>query len=363
MANYPGRRKGTRRIVIWSKNRSHEWVVRGSKADGDAFEARKRLELNAAKLTVRAAPTFSEFAKHQYVPFAQTNLKRSTWLKTRIYQLATLRDFFGPMRLTEISAEEIERYKRTRTPSVRPHTVNNELRVLRTVLNYAADMGYPSGKPKIVKLKPRGEGRVRTWTAAQLEALFVEARKESETLMRILVFLANTGCRKGEAIAAEWDWIDFDAEMIRIPSNELWQPKNGKPREIPMSDSCRAILSGPRKHERWVFPKSAASRYTEFPKDAFWAARGRAKLQGGPHTLRHTFASIFLKNQPDLFLLSKVLGHSHQRVTEIYAHLLPDHLARARNAVNIGPPMKTMDPPMAATAATDKHPKKMGSRH
>ena len=363
MPNYPGRRKGTRRIVIWTKNRRNEWIVQGTKADGDAFEARKRLELNAGLLSTRAAPTFSDFAKHQYVPFAQVNLKRSTWLKVRRYQLATLRDFFGPMRLTEISAEAIERYKMARAGDIGRSSVNNELRVLRTVLNFAADLGYPASKPKIVKFKARGQGRVKTWTLPELSRLFEEARKESETLMRILVFLANTGCRKGEAIAAEWDWIDFQSEMIRIPSNDYWQPKNGKPREIPMSDYCRVILSGDRKSERWVFPKNEYVRYTEFPKDAFWAARNRAELKGGPHTLRHTFASLFLQKQPDLFLLAKVLGHSHQRVTELYTHLLPEHLARARNAVNVGPAMQTVVSTAATKSGTSKSPKKMGMRH
>lgn len=363
MPNYPGRRKGTRRIVIWTKNRRNEWVVRGTKADGDAFEARKRLELNAGLLTTRAAPTFSDFAKHQYIPHAQVNLKRSTWLKVRRYQLATLREFFGPMRLTEISGEAIERYKVTRAAEIGKSSINNELRVLRTVLNLAADLGFPSGKPKIAKLKTRGQGRVKTWSLDELARLFMEARKESETLMRMLVFLTNTGCRKGEAIAAEWDWIDFEAAMVRIPSNEVWQPKNGKPREIPMSDYCRVILSGPRKNDRWVFPKNEHERYTDFPKDAFWAARNRAGLTGGPHTFRHTFASLFLQREPDLFLLASVLGHSHTRTTALYTHLLPEHLARARNAVNVGPPLETVVATTAAKNEPAKSPKKMGMRH
>lgn len=357
MPNYPGRRKGTRRIVIWAKNRAHEWVVTGTKADGDAFEAKKRLELNAAQLTTRAAPTFSSFLKHQYKPYAETNLKPSTWLNTRIYQVATLEGFFGSMRLTDISAEDIERFKRSRL-GLKPNSINNELRVLRTVLNCAADMGYPSSRPKIVHMKRRGDGRVRAWSMTELERLFVEARKESETLLRMLVFLVNTGCRKGEALVTEWTWVDFDGEMIRIPSNEAWQPKNGKPREVPISDACRTVLTGPHRHDRWVFPKDSTDRYAQFPKEAFWAARNRAELKGGPHTLRHTFASLFLQSQPDLFLLAKVLGHSHQRVTELYTHLLPEHLARARNAVNIGPPMKTM----AGTMATDAGKRKTSSK-
>jgi hypothetical protein len=54
----------------------------------------------------------------------------------------------------------------------------------------------------------------------------------------------------------------------------------------------------------------------------------------GGHPSGHRFRG----GCPDLFLLARILGHSHTRVTEIYAHLLPDHLRRARNGVDVSAP-------------------------
>jgi integrase len=337
MPNYKGRTPGTRRVVIWAQGKRHEWIVDGTRADGDAFEARKRVELEAGTLSNRTAPTFSDFSKLQYKPYAEANLKASTWQNVRIYQVATLTEFFGTRRLTEIDNNSIEAFKFHRRQAIGPASINNELRVLKTILVYARRLGFPCATPAVAKMKVRGDGRVKVWTLGQLDSLFTEARAVSPQLLRILVFLVNTGCRKGEALACEWDWIDFDAGMIRIPSNEYWQPKSGKPREVPMSDACRAVLAGKRQHPRWVFPTIHGERYTVFPKGLFSEARKEARLIGGVHTLRHTFASNFLHAVPDLFLLAQVLGHSHTRVTELYAHLLPGHLDRARNAVNIGP--------------------------
>ncbi len=79
--------------------------------------------------------------------------------------------------------------------------------------------------------------------------------------------------------------------------------------------------------------------------------------------MRHTFASHFLQKVPDLFLLAQVLGHSHQRLTELYAHLLPDHLARARNAVNLGPTLQTVAATVAMEAKTANSPQKRHKRH
>lgn len=354
MPNYKGRRKGTRRIVIWSQGKPLEWIIEGNKADGAAFEARQRLELQNSRLTTRTAPLFSDFCLHQYTPYAELNLKKSTWQNSRKYQLATLIEFFGGQKLTEISTDEIESFKRVRrSKKIEASSVNNELRLLGTVLNWAAETGYPCAKPKIIKLKQR-ERRVKAWTVAELQRLFAEARATKPWLVTMLIFLVNTGCRKGEAIAAEWDWIDFEAGMVRIPTNAYWQPKNGKPREVPMSDAVRASLSGERLSDRWVFPKLTRDRYEAFPKDLFLEIRRGAKLTGGPHTLRHTFASLFLQAQPDLFLLGKILGHSTQRVTELYTHLLPDHLSRARNAVNLTPTLQTMATTMAKQSKRSK---------
>ncbi len=57
--------------------------------------------------------------------------------------------------------------------------------------------------------------------------------------------------------------------------------------------------------------------YACWPQRAFDRARRAAGLKGGPHTLRHTCATHFLKHNPDLYLLGRVLGHSHGRVTEL----------------------------------------------
>jgi integrase len=154
------------------------------------------------------------------------------------------------------------------------------------------------------------------------------------------VFLANTGCRKGEGIAAEWSWLDVERGLVRIPVTEFWRPKSGRPREVPLSNAVRAVLAGPRRHDRFLFPARHGGRYACFPEEAWRLARDRAGLVGGPHTLRHTYASHFLAAVPDMFLLAQVLGHSHTRISELYAHLLPNHLERAKNAVDLAP--KTM---------------------
>ncbi len=159
----------------------------------------------------------------------------------------------------------------------------------------------------------------------------------------------NTGCRKGEAIALEWTNVDLKRCVVRIWASEEWQPKDGDNREIPINDALLPWLSRGRAG-RWVFPSSrrerdadgdqkAPGRYAFWPQRRFDAVRKAAGLTGGPHKLRHTFASHFLEACPDLFLLGRIMGHSHARVTELYGHLLPDQMTRARTAVAFNAPI------------------------
>lgn len=344
MPIYKGRRPGTWRVVIWAGNQSHESIVEGTKSDAAAFEARRRLELSARSQTAkRVVPDFETFCVESYRPHALVHLKASTWSKVRRYQVEYLCAYFGPKRLDDIAAEDVEQWKSARAAEVGPTTVNNELRLLGTILRYAASLGIPCEPPKVKRLTQRGRGHVKAYTPGEVQALYAAAEAVAPELVPLLVFLANTGCRKGEAIAAEWSWVDRRARLLRIPATETWQPKNGKPREVPISDALWPYLSVPeteRRHPTWIHPNRLAGRYVDFPKDLWWRLTERAGVDGGPHRLRHAFASLFLQAQPDLFLLAQVLGHSQARVTELYTHLLPGHLARARNAVSLAPATK-----------------------
>jgi len=332
-------RPNTWRVKIWHDGEPVERIVHGTKKEADAYEARQRVEIESrgAAPEDRVAPTFSSFCV-RYAVHARAHLRPNTW-NVRQYHLATLMDHLAEVRLTALSTETIERYKAERVRAGRkPRSVNNELAVLQAVLHYARDIGAPCASPKVKLLPVVGRGRVTFWTADQLAALFAAVEHEAPDLLPIVVFIANTGCRKGEALACEQGWIDMRRRLITIQPNEDWQPKDNEPREVPISDALepwleRALL----ERRRWAFPCETGDRWAYWPKRSFDRARKAAGLVGGPHTLRHTFAAHFLAACPDMYLLSQILGHSETRTSRIYAHLLPTHLERARNAVNVAP--------------------------
>lgn len=192
----------------------------------------------------------------------------------------------------------------------------------------------------------------------------------SEDFYALVRFLAETGCRRSEGINLLWSRVDLKTGMARIWSDADGDDEDGgdgyevksREREVTLPDGLVHVLKEQKLRvgdSPWVFPvrtnrasrgdkaKTKGEKYAAWPKHTWARALAKAtelrrktdkaapEIVGGPHRLRHTFASLFLAVKPDLFALGRVLGHSHTRVTELYSHLLPDHLAATRNVVTL----------------------------
>lgn len=123
-----------------------------------------------------------------------------------------------------------------------------------------------------------------------------------------------------------------DAKMMRIEqfSNVAFtyyrmKTKNVKPQlvTIPLSKPMRVLLSdliGTRK-KGLVFEKLPADQtMNEYLKDI--AAHLSINKDISHKTGRHTFATIFLENNPNIKTLQDILGHSDAKTTMIYVHAL-----------------------------------------
>jgi integrase len=380
------------RVVIWRHGSRHDWVLRGTKGEAKAFEATKLVELQAGEpLDKQIAPLFSDFSTGPYAAHARVHLRKGT-RSVRKYQLATLIEHFGAVKLTEIAEDRIEAFKnhRIEVDGVEPSTVNSELNALSAVLTYARDvLRLPCARPRIMRLPiRRKKARLKVFSTEAVGHILRATELVAPHLYPLVVLLFESGARKAEAINLPWSNVLLEQRMLRIwsevdedeePDEDAFSVKS-REREVPLSDHLAQVLAEQKAKGlsgQWVFPTSRRNndgvkgeRYAHFPKHTWERVLAKATelarkvdpqapaFTGGPHRARHTFASHFLRGRPDLFLLGRVLGHSHSRVTELYGHLLPDHLAEARNVVQFAAVSVPVAPaaPTAPTAPTPRAP-------
>lgn len=361
-------RPGVWRGDLWHQGRRVKLTFHGSAKEAKAYEAKKRLEAEQSGIVnARDVMPFKDFVENKYKPNAELELRDSTF-KIRKYQLNTLVDFFGPMKLTKIDEQQIDAFKKKRSGSA-ANTINTELNVLSAVLAYARYLKLPCSNPKMRRLPVRKKkGNVKFYTREEVGFIWTACGEAVPEFLPLVVFLFETGSRKSEAINLAWPNVRLDQRVVRIWSevdddeddededdDEEEYLVKSREREVPLSDNLVTILKELKLRglsREWVFPvrqnntgNTKGERYAHFPKHTWNRVLVRAtelarkrnpearEIKGGPHRARHTYASHFLERRPDLFLLGKVLGHSHSAVTELYGHLLPEHMAEARNLV------------------------------
>ena len=151
--------------------------------------------------------------------------------------------------------------------------------------------------------------------------------------MHFLLML--TGCRFGEVVWLEWDWIR--GKRIHLPD-----AKSG-PRTVWLSSAARAhvaALPGAVGPDAFLFPRHAEVRGAYSLAACWRAVCADAKLRSlRLPDLRHTAASQAVMSGEGLPLVGRLLGHNRHRTAAGYAHFADAHLAEpAERSEQSSPP-------------------------
>lgn len=240
------------------------------------------------------------------------------------YRAKRLLDAFGDKALSEVSTQDVERFKAKLTLEVSHATVNRYLTLLKTILNKAVQWGKTKANPALgVKLFRENNHRVRfldTDEETKLEAVF------PPKYWPLVEFAIHTGMRRGEMFNLRWSDVNFQTSVITIPTS-----KGGEMRHIPMNDKVAEILRGlpSRMKGEWVFPSSTGTTPMDgnnFTKRVFNPALKKAEIADFHwHDLRHTFASRLVMKGNDLRTVQELMGHKKIEMTLRYSHLSPKH--------------------------------------
>ncbi len=150
--------------------------------------------------------------------------------------------------------------------------------------------------------------------------------------LRLLVLIAvATGMRTSEIFGLRWPDVMYAEGLLAVRA----KLKGGKMRYVPMSPElaveirCYPAVMG---EDRILPPQPGATSGRQRVEGSFEDLLYRAKIQDFRfHDLRHTFASWYMMNGGDLYELAKILGHSNVKMTERYAKLGRQHIAKTGN--------------------------------
>jgi integrase len=224
-------------------------------------------------------------------------------------------------------------------------TVRQVYTVLRAALEDAMLDALIARNPCILVKRPA----VRRSEAKHLDANTVAAVLKAAEGLRyrpVLVLIAATGLRRGEALALRWEHINLNDGTLKVAATlsrvgdglVITEPKSPRSRRtVPLSPAIvsllkaqRAAQAAERLHAGNQWTDSGLVFTTELggpvdPRNLLRAMEIAAEKAGvekvGVHTLRHSAAVAWLEAGVHIKAVADLLGHSSISITgDIYGH-------------------------------------------
>lgn len=257
--------------------------------------------------------------------------KAGTLAVNRHYLQNQILPYFSGRQIAEIERQDVRYW--FASLGATPAAANRSMPVLSTIMREAERMGLrprDSNPCRGIRRNPR-KGRERFLTDDELRRLSARLRAHEGQLpleVAVIRLLLLTGCRKGEILTLRW--TDYrDGHFF------LRDSKTG-PRTVWLSQPARDILDRLRRKGRWVFPapRKRGPRCSGW-LDQFWQkVRAEADLADVRlHDLRHTHASLALREGETVLAIARLLGHGSAETTLKYAHPADPMARQAMEAV------------------------------
>ena len=253
------------------------------------------------------------------------------------YSLKQLYPFFTGKDVFTLSAQDIRSYIAGRQEQgVQPATINRELTVLSSALNYALkEWGWALSNPVEGRKLSEPEGRVRWISKDEAKALIrvAEGERQAPHLADFIRLALHTGMRCGEILGLEWPRVDLDERLVYL---EGMHTKAGKRRSIPLNQEAYAALrnrlqfyTAYRLRTQWVFCRADGTRIQSVKRSFATACRKAGIKDFRIHDLRHSCAAWLVTAGVPRPEVRDLLGHSTVQMTERYAHLAPENIRAA----------------------------------
>jgi integrase len=253
-------------------------------------------------------------------------------------------------------------------PSVRVRT--KYTLALRAMFRIAEDRGWIEASPAERLRTPRRRRKSKNHplrreeylTPEDVHALIRAAQPDDGVFFPTLAF---AGLRLGEALALEWQDVDFARSSLHVERSRTrgvtGTPKGGGGRTVPMAGELAQALAAHGLRTRLsagdglVFVGKRGD-HVDAPRlrERYYGVQAAIGIQPRRtlHQLRHTFATVCASHGIPLRTIQGWCGHEDYSTTERYAHFMPRHEDAALVSAAFAPmPATPREQSLSATSA------------
>ena len=154
---------------------------------------------------------------------------------------------------------------------------------------------------------------------------------EYPMLKKAAFFSALTGLRHSDIRKMTWKELSVEGDHYRI---NFTQRKTGGVEYMPISEQAYLICGEPAEPDRLVFEGLQDPSWINRPVKKWIEAAG-IKKHITFHCFRHSYATNQLTEGTDIYTVSKMLGHTNVRTTQIYAKVVDSKKEEAAQAIKL----------------------------
>lgn len=261
----------------------------------------------------RVYENFKIFINGDTIPFSKIDLKLIE--EFRLYLLSAKRGGF-------------------KTGTISPNTASTYFSVFKAVLKQAFIDGYLttdlSAKAKSIQGR---ESRREYLTVEELNTL---ARTPFDPIVkRAALFSALTGLRHSDIQKLTWAEIEEFNGGYRL---NFTQQKTKGVEYMPISKQAYQLCGERKDDELLVFAGLPDPSWISKPLER-WIKQAGITKHITFHCFRHTFATLQLASGTDIYTVSKLLGHTNVKTTQVYAKVVDEKKEKATEAFTLDLPI------------------------
>ena len=154
---------------------------------------------------------------------------------------------------------------------------------------------------------------------------------ERDVLKRAALFSVLTGLRHCDIQKLRWKEISMNGNQAQL---HFTQQKTKGVEYMPISQQALELCGEPREPEQLVFEDLPDPAWISKPLKRWIEAAGITKRITF-HCFRHTYATLQLSSGTDIYTVSKMLGHTNVKTTQIYAKVVDEKKSKAAQAIQL----------------------------
>lgn len=238
--------------------------------------------------------------------------------------------------LRQVTKSIAEEFATTLSQKSSAGTFNKRITLFRSIWTHLEETAKLYGNPwKAIRKQDGMMHSRRELTVEELGRVCSSVDGEMRQLFAIGIY---TGLRLGDCCRLNWGNIDLLRRMITTVPHKTMKHSQCKPVVIPLHPTLAGMLAAipPKWRTGYVMPKIGTD-YTRDPSSVTKKIQkvfelcgiktkgeksqsGKAQVEVGFHSLRHTFVSLSANAGVPLAVVQAIVGHSNPAMTRHYYH-------------------------------------------